>query len=138
MLSMLSVPAQLLAQETTKVNPVAQFLPILLIGGAMYFLLIRPQQRRRKEALQLVSSIAEGDEVITTGGIYGFISAIDGDVMWLDIAENVEIRVHRSSIARKIDPVKEPAGGEPIADAAPATATDDEVDGDGDSQTKKK
>jgi preprotein translocase subunit YajC len=135
---MLLLPAQLLAADPPKTNPIAQFLPILFIGGIMYFLLIRPQQRRRKEAMQLISQIAEGDEVITTGGIYGFISAIDGDVMWLDIAEGVEIRVHRSSIARKIDPAKEPAGGEPSADPAAATATDDdEVDGDDDSQKKK-
>jgi preprotein translocase subunit YajC len=135
---MLLLPAQLLAEGAQKQNPLgAIVLPVLLFGG-LYFLMIRPQQRRRKEAMQLISQIAEGDEVITTGGIYGFISAIDGDVMWLDIAEGVEIRVHRSSIARKIDPAKEPAGGEPSADPAAATATDDdEVDGDDDSQKKK-
>jgi preprotein translocase subunit YajC len=132
MLSMLLLPAQEAAKETTKANPIAQFLPILLIGVVMYFLLIRPQRRRMKEAQELVRQISEGDEVITTGGIYGFISAIDGDVMWLDIAEGVEIRVHRSSIARRIDPAKEPAGGDVVADPAAGPEADD-----GDSNKKK-
>ena len=73
-----------------------------------------------RDAQQLLTTLADGDEVITTGGIYGFITAIDGDTIWLDIAEGVEIRIHRSAISRKIDPVKEPAGGQPSDD-------DDEV-----------
>ena len=116
----------LLAADNTKsTNPIVGFLPIILIGAAMYFLLLRPQRRRMKEAQQLVSTVQEGDEVITNGGIYGFVNAIDGDTIWLDIADNTEIRVHRSAIARKIDPTKEPAGG-PVSDDAPA-----DLDGDG-------
>ena len=99
-----------------------QLLFFLIIGLAMYFLLIRPQRRRMRESQNLLSSLSDGDEVITNGGVYGFINAIDGDTVWLDIADNVEIRVHRSAISRKIDPAKEPAGGattpaaEPVAD----------------------
>lgn len=88
-----------------------QLLFFAVIGLAMYLVLIRPQRRRMREAQSLLSQLSEGDEVITTGGIYGFISAIDGDTLWLDIAENVEIRLHRSAVSRKIDPSKEPAGG---------------------------
>ncbi len=93
-------------------------LPILLIGVAMYFVMIRPQKRKMREAQALLQQLTEGDEVITTGGIYGFINAIDGETIWLDIADNVEIRVHRSSIARRIDPKVEPAGGEPTKEIA--------------------
>ncbi|MGD9703608.1 MAG: preprotein translocase subunit YajC [Acidimicrobiia bacterium] len=93
-----------------------QLVFFLIIGLAMYFLLIRPQRRRVRDAQQLLSTLADGDEVITTGGMYGFINAIDGDTIWLDIAENVEIRVHRSAISRKIDAAKEPAGGQPTDD----------------------
>jgi preprotein translocase subunit YajC len=105
-----------------------QLIFFLLIGLAMYFLLIRPQRRRMREAQQLVSTLAEGDEVITTGGVYGFINAIDGDTIWLDIAENVEIRIHRSAIARKIDPAKEPAGGPTAIDAPGDESTDAPTD----------
>jgi preprotein translocase subunit YajC len=115
-----------LAQEGEKTSnsgsPLGLLLPVLLFGG-MYFLLIRPQRKRMRDAQALVSSIAEGDEVITTGGIYGFVNAIDGDVFWLDIAENTEIRVHRSAISRRIDPTQEAAGGAPV-DAAGDQAQD--------------
>ena len=120
----------LLAATNSKSNPIVGFLPIILIGAAMYFLLLRPQRRRMKDAQQLVNTVQEGDEVITNGGIYGFVNAIDGDIVWLDIADNTEIRVHRSAIARKIDPTKEPAGG-PVAaeDAAADPALAGQTDG---------
>ena len=103
-----------------------QLVFFLIIGLAMYMLLIRPQRRRMREAQQLLSTLSDGDEVITTGGLYGFINAIDGDTIWLDIAEGVEIRIHRSAISRKIDPVKEPAGGQPSDDEDEAVESDDE------------
>jgi preprotein translocase subunit YajC len=99
------------SSSSSKSNPLVTFAPIILIGVVMYFLLIRPQRRRQRQAMDLLKQVSEGDEVITTGGLYGFINAIDGDTVWLDIADNVEIRIHRSSISRKVDPDKEPAGG---------------------------
>ena len=77
------------------------------IFGAMYFLLLRPQRRRLKESQALQSSIAVDDEVVLTSGIYGFVSAVEGDILWLDIAdghdkERIEIRVSRSAVARKV------------------------------------
>ena len=108
------------------------FIPILLIGVAMYFLLIRPQRRRMRDQQSLMTQLEEGDEIITNGGIYGFITAIDGDVLWVEIdaEKNVEVRIHRSAITRKINPTVEPAGGEPAPDDA------DDAD-DSDSQKKK-
>ena len=92
------------------------FIPILAIGGAMYFLLIRPQRKRMKNQQGLLKTIDEGDEIITSGGIYGFVTAVDGDVLWVEIdhEKKVEIRIHRSSVSRKINPTVEPAGGEPV------------------------
>jgi preprotein translocase subunit YajC len=87
----------------------------------MYFLLIRPQRRRARETQNLQSSISENDEVLLNSGIYGFVTAIDGDVVWVDIAENVEIRVSKSAIARRINASTEPAGGT-------ATESDSESD----------
>lgn len=101
-----------------------QLVFFLAIGLLMYFLLIRPQRKRMREAQQLISSIGEGDEIITTGGVYGFVNAVDGDTVWLDIAEGVEIRLHRSAIARKIDPTAEPAGGPPATPDATPDADD--------------
>ena len=87
------------------------------IGGAMYFLMIRPQRRRLKESQSLQREISEGDEVITNSGMYGFVNALDGDTVWLEIAEGTEIRVARHSLLRRINPTIEPAGGAIIDDA---------------------
>ncbi len=73
-----------------------------LIGAAMYFLMIRPQRRRMRQTADLQRSIGEGDEVLTTSGMYGFVTAIDGDTVWLSIADDVEIRISRGAIARKV------------------------------------
>ena len=77
-------------------------LPLVVIFGAMYFLLLRPQRTRQKETRNLQSTLQEGDEVVLASGIYGFISAIEDGYVWLDIAEKVEIRVARSAIATKV------------------------------------
>lgn len=85
-----------------KSNPILSFLPLVLIFAAMYFLLLRPQRRRQKATVSLQSSIAEGDEVVLNSGIYGFISAVEDDFFWLEIAEKVEVRVAKGSVARKV------------------------------------
>jgi preprotein translocase subunit YajC len=82
------------------------------IFGAMYFLLLRPQRRRLKETQALQSSLAVNDEVVLNSGIYGYITAIEDDVLWVDIAdghgsERIEIRVARGSVARKTAPPAE-------------------------------
>jgi preprotein translocase subunit YajC len=68
----------------------------------MYFLLLRPQRKRTKQAQELQKSIAEGDEVILNSGIYGFVSEVNDTFVWLDVADEVEIRVARSAIASKV------------------------------------
>ena len=87
-------------------NPLFTLVFFGAIFGAMYFLLLRPQRRRVKEGQILQSSIAVDDEVILNSGIYGFVTAIEGDILWIDVAdghgtERIEIRVARSAIARK-------------------------------------
>ena len=75
----------------------------LLIPIAMYFLLIRPQRKRQREQASMQSSIDVGDEVMTTSGLYGFITGFDGDIVWLEIDDNVQIRVARAAVQRKVD-----------------------------------
>jgi preprotein translocase subunit YajC len=74
---------------------------LLLIPLALYFLMIRPQRRRMREQAALQSSIEVGDEVITTSGVYGFITGFDEDRVWLEIDEDVQIRLSRGAIAGK-------------------------------------
>ena len=88
-------------------SSIFSLLPLVLIFVAMYFLLLKPQRKRQKEARTLQSALAVGDEVILASGIYGFVNGVEDDYVWLDIAEHpkgskesVEIRVARSAIAR--------------------------------------
>ncbi|CAB4363699.1 MAG: preprotein translocase subunit YajC [Actinobacteria bacterium] len=90
----------------TKSNPLPSLIIFLLIPLAMYFLLIRPQKRRQRESASLQSSVEVGDEVMTTSGLYGFISAFEGDIAWLEIDDNVQIRIARAAIQRKVDTAK--------------------------------
>ena len=103
-------------------SPIVALLPFILIAVAMYFLLIRPQRRRMAEQRNLASAVQEGDEVMTTAGIYGFVTAIDGDVIWLDIADGVDIRIARQAVSRRI-----PAEEAPSL-TAPTDTTADEAD----------
>ncbi len=78
------------------------FVILIGFGLAMYLILFLPQQRRAKQHRELLSSLVEGDEVVTSSGIYGFVNAVDGDILWLDVADGVELRMTRSSVANKI------------------------------------
>ncbi len=80
----------------------AGILPFLLLGVLMYALLILPQQRRTKAHKQLLAAIAEGDEVVTNSGIYGFVKEVEADVIWLEVAQDVELRVSKSAIASTV------------------------------------
>lgn len=73
------------------------FLPILIL--IMYFMLIRPQQKRAKEQRQLLEAIDVGDDVVTTAGIYGRIAELDGGTLFLKVSDNVEIKITKESIA---------------------------------------
>ena len=75
-------------------------LPRLVIFGAFYFLLIRPQQKRQKEHSALVSALSTGDEVLTSGGILGKITAVSAHSVTLKIADGVEIKIQKSTVAQ--------------------------------------
>ena len=74
-----------------------------LLFLVMYFALIMPQQRRAKETRNLLASLAEGDEVVTTSGIHGFINTLDEHVVWLEVADGVELKMSRTAVAGKIN-----------------------------------
>ena len=75
------------------------FLPIILIFVVFYFLLIRPQQKRAKEHRNLLSNLKEGDQIITSGGIYGRITGIRDDKVTVEISDKVRVKVARGNIA---------------------------------------
>lgn len=75
------------------------FLPMVLIFGVFYFLLIRPQQKKAKEHRTLLENLKKGDAVITQGGLFGKITALSDQVITLEIADKVRVRVSRGSIS---------------------------------------
>lgn len=79
------------------------FIVLIVFGLVMYLLLFLPQQRKAREHKRLLETLAEGDEVVTNSGIFGFVNAVDDDVVWLDVAEGVELRVAKNSVASRID-----------------------------------
>ena len=92
----------ILAQEDSSGGSPATLLIFLLIPVAMYFLMIRPQRKRLKDQAALQSSIGVGDEVVTNSGIYGFITGVDGDRFWLEIDDDVQIRIARAAIQGRV------------------------------------
>jgi preprotein translocase subunit YajC len=95
---------EFLAADQQAANPLVTFMPLLLIGGAFYFVLIRPQQRRAKAQQALLRSVEVGDEVITTAGVFGTIVDIDEDtdVITLEIAPGTQIRMVRAGVGRRV------------------------------------
>ncbi len=91
------------ANSSSSGGGLGTLLIFMLIPLAMYFLLIRPQKRRQRDAVALQRAIEVGDEVMTTSGIYGFVTGFDGDVAWLEIDDNVQIRIAKQGIQRKVD-----------------------------------
>lgn len=86
-----------------------QFMPMILIFVVMYFLLIRPQQKKAKEHQSTIAGLRKGDRVITSGGIIGVIHKVDNDnEVTVEIADGVNVRILRatiSSIITKPEPV---------------------------------
>jgi len=87
-----------------------QFIPLLLIFGIMYFLLIRPQQKKMKEHQAMVNGLRRGDKVVTAGGMFGKVVKVhdEGEVE-VEIADGVKVRMVQSTIAlvvSKTEPAK--------------------------------
>ena len=77
------------------------FFPILLMIPILYFLILRPEQLKRKKHQAMLGNLTKADEVVTTGGLHGKIVGVDKDLVVLTIAENVKVEVSRSAIAFK-------------------------------------
>ena len=80
------------------------FGPVFLIGmfAVMYFLLIRPQQKRAKDHKKLLSELKKGDEVVTNGGVVGKVNSVDESFATLEIAEGVVVKVQKQGINQKM------------------------------------
>lgn len=91
---------------------VSFLLMMAVIFGIFYFLLIRPQQKKQKELKEMLANLTHGDVVVTSGGIHGKIAAMTGEIVTLEVADKVRIKVSRSYIAAVLEKAGEKAGKE--------------------------
>ena len=88
--------------------------PMLLIFVIFYVVLMLPMQRQRKALRQMIENLKKGDRVITSGGIYGEVTAVDGGTVTLRIADNVRVKVAKSAISGlEGEPEKSDKGSNP-------------------------
>jgi len=76
-----------------------QFVPIILIFAIFYFLLLAPMRKRQKALKETIENLKRGDRVVTTGGFYGEVVAIEGKDLMLKLGDNVKVRVSKSAVA---------------------------------------
>ena len=81
---------------------------ILALLALMWFMLIRPQRRRQQEAQRLLETISVGKEIVTAGGLYGTITAVDGDEVRLKVADGIEVRIAKRAVAGVVSEDEEP------------------------------
>jgi preprotein translocase subunit YajC len=89
-------------QAQPESSPFGAFVPIILITGIFYLLLIRPQQKKQKKLEAMIKAVDKGDNVVTTGGLHGKVIGVTDDVLTLDIGgvkgERIKVKVARARI----------------------------------------
>ena len=87
-------------------NPLMTLVPFLLIIVVFYFLMIRPQQKQRKEHEKMLEQLKAGDRVITSGGIYGTVASVSDKTVMVRVDGSVVLEIARGAVAGKIEEEK--------------------------------
>ena len=85
-------------------SAIAQFVPLILIFAIMYFLLIRPQQKKMKEHKGKIEAVKKGDQVVTGGGLVGKVARVDDIYVDIELAPGMKVKAVKSTLADVIDP----------------------------------
>ena len=80
------------------------FVPLILMFAVFYFLLIRPQQKKQKANREMIANLKKGDRIITSGGIYGRITAVNDNALTVEIADKVRVKIVRANVAALSQP----------------------------------
>lgn len=88
----------------------ASFIPLILMFVIFYFLLIRPQQKRSKEHREMISNVKKGDRIITGGGIYGRVTAVNDseNTLTVEISDRVRVKLARSNVSTVVQSTAQP------------------------------
>ena len=81
-------------------NPIATFLPLVLIFVVFYFFIIRPQRKKEDERKKMIEAVKKGDKVVTIGGIYGNVTQVDEGSLLVQVDTNTKVRVDKTAISR--------------------------------------
>ena len=81
-------------------SSLGSMLPLVLMFVVLYFVMIRPQMKRQKEARAMIEALAKGDEVATAGGVLGKITSLGDSYLGLEIANGVEVKIQRSAVVQ--------------------------------------
>jgi preprotein translocase subunit YajC len=92
----------MVAAEDPMDNPLTNLAPLAVLFVAMYFLMIRPQQKRQRATRAMLAELSKGDDVVTIGGLHGRVYAVADDHVDLQVTDDVVLRFQRSAIARKV------------------------------------
>ncbi|HMS26807.1 MAG TPA: preprotein translocase subunit YajC [Burkholderiaceae bacterium] len=95
-----SAPAATAAAGGSFQDSLMSMLPLVLMFGVLYFVMIRPQMKKAKEHKTMVDALAKGDEVVTAGGMLGKVSKLGDSNLSLEVAEGVEIQIQRTAVAQ--------------------------------------
>ncbi len=90
------------AQQAAPQGSLLDLWPLVVIFIAFYFLLIRPQQKKQKAHSEMVAALQVGDEVMTAGGILGRITAVSDHYAVVQISDNTEIKIQKSSVSQVV------------------------------------
>ncbi|KAB2900098.1 MAG: preprotein translocase subunit YajC [Xanthomonadales bacterium] len=94
-----SAHAQAAGDAAAAPNPLMSFLPLIILFGIFYFMLIRPQMKRAKEQRAMIAALAKGDEVLTNGGLLGRVEEIGDQFVVLEVADKVSVKMQKQAIA---------------------------------------
>ena len=95
-----TAPAATAAAGGSFQDSLMSMLPLVLMFGVLYFVMIRPQMKKAKEHKTMVDALAKGDEVVTAGGMLGKVAKLGGSNLSLEVAEGVEIQIQRTAVAQ--------------------------------------
>lgn len=97
-----STPTAGVSQSAQQPGGLMAFAPFLLMFGVLYFLVLRPQQKKMKEQQEMISNLKHGDEVVTASGILGKVTGITDKVVTVEVADNVRVKMLKSQVSQVV------------------------------------